>query len=41
MLPSLRHFFRFIDLDDKFVAHGFYKKVSYLESCHEAEISAN
>lgn len=27
MLPSLRHFFRFVDLDDTFVAHGFYKKV--------------
>ncbi len=27
MLPSLRHFFRFIDLDETFVAHGFYKKV--------------
>ncbi|KAL3961153.1 hypothetical protein ACCO45_006270 [Purpureocillium lilacinum] len=27
MLPSLRHFFRFIDLDDTFVAHGFYKKI--------------
>lgn len=27
MLPSLRHFFRFVDLDETFVAHGFYKKV--------------
>ncbi|KAK0648450.1 hypothetical protein B0T16DRAFT_408212 [Cercophora newfieldiana] len=28
MLPSLRHFFRFVgDLDDTFVAHGFYKKI--------------
>jgi flavin-dependent dehydrogenase len=27
MLPSLRHFLKFIDLDDTFVAHGFYKKV--------------
>ena len=27
MLPSLRHFFRFVDLDSTFVAHGFYKKV--------------
>ncbi|KAF2128241.1 FAD/NAD(P)-binding domain-containing protein [Dothidotthia symphoricarpi CBS 119687] len=27
MLPSLRHFLRFIDLDDTFVAHGFYKKI--------------
>jgi hypothetical protein len=29
MLPSLRHFFRFIDLDETFVAHGFYKKVRH------------
>lgn len=28
MLPSMRHFLRFIDLDDTFVAHGFRKKVS-------------
>ncbi|KAH9210135.1 hypothetical protein DL95DRAFT_526475 [Leptodontidium sp. 2 PMI_412] len=27
MLPSLRHFFRFVDLDSTFVAHGFYKKI--------------
>ena len=27
MLPSLRHFFRFVDLDETFVNHGFYKKV--------------
>lgn len=27
MLPSLRHFFKFVDLDKTFVAHGFYKKV--------------
>ena len=30
MLPSLRHFFRFIDLDDTFVAQGFYKKVRHI-----------
>lgn len=29
MLPSLRHFFRFVDLDSTFVAHGFYKKVRH------------
>jgi flavin-dependent dehydrogenase len=27
MLPSLRHFLKFIDLDDTFVAYGFHKKV--------------
>lgn len=27
MLPSMRHFLRFIDLDDKFNNHGFYIKV--------------
>lgn len=27
MLPSMRHFLRFIDLDDKFDAHGFRHKV--------------
>ncbi|KAL1594516.1 hypothetical protein SLS60_010276 [Paraconiothyrium brasiliense] len=27
MLPSLRHFFRFVDVDEAFVAHGFYKKI--------------
>ena len=27
MLPSLRHFFRFIDLDTTFLDHGFYKKI--------------
>ncbi|RYP23394.1 hypothetical protein DL765_001099 [Monosporascus sp. GIB2] len=27
MLRSLRHFFRFVDLDSTFVAHGFYKKI--------------
>ncbi|EFQ33697.1 uncharacterized protein GLRG_08626 [Colletotrichum graminicola M1.001] len=27
MLPSLRHFFRFVDLDETFVQHGFYKKI--------------
>lgn len=27
MLPSLRHFFRFVDLDETFDSHGFYKKV--------------
>lgn len=33
MLPSLRHFFRFVDLDETFIAHGFYKKVLHsLES---------
>ena len=26
-LPSLRHFFKFIDFYDKFDAHGFYHKV--------------
>lgn len=26
-LPSLRHFFKFIDLDDQFNAYGFFKKV--------------
>lgn len=26
-LPSLRHFFKFIDFDDQFNAHGFFKKV--------------
>ncbi|RMJ05122.1 hypothetical protein CDV36_014206 [Fusarium kuroshium] len=25
-LPSLRHFFKFIDFDDQFNAHGFFKK---------------
>ncbi|KAF4973312.1 hypothetical protein FSARC_387 [Fusarium sarcochroum] len=25
-LPSLRHFFKFIDFDDKFNGHGFFKK---------------
>lgn len=27
MLPSMRHFLRFIDCDEKFNAHGFIKKV--------------
>ncbi|PSR81494.1 hypothetical protein BD289DRAFT_393427 [Coniella lustricola] len=27
MLPSMRHYLRFIDLDDEFDAHGFNKKV--------------
>lgn len=27
MLPSMRHFLRFIDLDDAFVNHGFKIKV--------------
>lgn len=41
MLPSLRHFFRFVDLDETFVAHGFYKKVldsliiREVEHCHK------
>ncbi|KIM95580.1 hypothetical protein OIDMADRAFT_133494 [Oidiodendron maius Zn] len=26
MLPSLRHFLRFIELDDVFMAHGFFRK---------------
>lgn len=26
-LPSMRHFFKFIDFDDQFNAHGFFKKV--------------
>ena len=30
MLPSLRHFMRFIDLDDVFEGHGFYRKVRYI-----------
>ena len=28
MLPSLRHFLRFIDCEDTFLQHGFTKKVS-------------
>lgn len=28
MLPSFRHFLKFIDLDEKFDQHGFTKKVS-------------
>lgn len=27
MLPSMRQFLRFIDLEEEFVDHGFYKKV--------------
>ena len=27
MLPSMRHFLRFIDLDDTFLKHGFKVKV--------------
>lgn len=27
MLPSFRHFLRFIELDDKFSNHGFQQKV--------------
>lgn len=29
MLASLRHFLRFIDLDETFDAHGFNKKVDW------------
>lgn len=29
MLASLRHFLRFIDLDETFDAHGFNKKVNW------------
>lgn len=31
MLPSMRHFLRFIDLDDTFDNHGFNKKVSRVD----------
>lgn len=29
MLPSIRHYLRFIDLDEEFDKHGFQKKVSH------------
>ena len=47
MLPSLRHFLRFIDCDDIFLQHGFTKKVSpntitaifpWLGSKHQASL---
>lgn len=37
MLPSLRHFFRFVDLDETFVKHGFYKKVCRQPTGHCSE----
>ena len=29
LLPSVRTFLRFVDLEKTFDSHGFYKKVSY------------
>lgn len=34
MLASIRHFLKFVDLDQKFDKYGFQKKVSYkLQGC--------
>lgn len=32
MLPSIRHFLRFIDLDSKFDSYGFVQKVSSIQT---------
>lgn len=34
MLPSIRHFLRFIDLEEQFEAHGFIPKVSQIILLH-------
>jgi flavin-dependent dehydrogenase len=39
MLPSLRHFLRFIDLDDTFVNHGFYKKIGAVFALNKKEVA--
>lgn len=36
MLPSIRHFLKFIDCYDKFDQHGFIHKVRPVDSCNTA-----